>query len=100
FKQRNRQRPARAEQVDLEDQEVAGGLRIQYIIQRRVGRDATVPEMLAVNFDGRKARWQRARGHDMFRSNFLAQLPEFEIIEVPEIAAGHAHRADAEPSLQ
>jgi len=26
----------------------------QHIIERRVGRDATVPEMLAVNFDGRK----------------------------------------------
>jgi hypothetical protein len=56
--------------------------------------------MLAFDLHGRKSRRQRAGGHDVLRSNFLAELPELEIVEISEIARGHADRADAEPRFQ
>ena len=54
------QRPARAEQVDLEDQEIAIDLGIQHEIQRRVGGKAAIPIVLAVDDDGGKTRRQGA----------------------------------------
>src|ERR1700730_3254516 len=86
LQQRSRQRTARAEQIDLEDQEILLGFFIQHVIQRGVGGDAAVPVMLAFNLDGRKARRQRAGRNDVFRPDFLAQFLEFEIIEISEIA--------------
>src|SRR6266851_7242806 len=56
--------------------------------------------MLAFNDDRREARRQCARRHDMLRLNLLAELLEFEIIEIFEVAGGHTHRTDAEPGLQ
>src|SRR6266403_5671894 len=50
LEQRYRQRPARAEQIDLEDQQVVPDAFIQHIVERRVGGDAAVPEMLAFYF--------------------------------------------------
>src|SRR6266446_1707956 len=75
LEQRDWQRTARAEQVDLEDQEIGIDFFIEHIIERRVGSDAAVPEMLTFYFDGREARRQRAGRHDMFRPDLLAQLP-------------------------
>jgi hypothetical protein len=56
--------------------------------------------MLAFDDNGGKARRQRAGGHDVLRPDLLAELPEFEIVEISEIARGHADRANAEPRLQ
>src|SRR6266404_1968348 len=97
FHQRKRQGTACAEQIDLEDQKVVICFGVQHIIERRVGGDAAIPEMLAVDYDRRKARRQRAGRHDMFRPDPLAELPELEIVEIFEIAGGDADRADAEP---
>ena len=36
----------------------------------------------------------------MLRADFLAELPELEIVEIFEVARGHADGADAEPRLQ
>ena len=72
----------------------------QHEIERRIGGDAAVPVMLAFDDDGRKARRQRAGRHDVLRSDLLAELLEFVIVEISEIARGYAHRADAEPGLQ
>ncbi len=90
FQQRHRQQAPRAEQIDLEDQEILAGLLVQHVIQRRVGGDAAVPVMLAFDDDGGKTRRQRAGRHDVFRPDFLAQFLEFVIVEIAEIARGHA----------
>ena len=96
----HRQRSAGAEQVDLEDQQVVVGLVIQHVIERRVGGDAAVPIMLALDYDGGKARRQRAGRHDVLGADLLAEPLELDIVEIAEIARGHADRADAEPGLQ
>src|ERR1700682_3202204 len=96
----NRQRAARTEQIDLKDQQVAPDSFIQHIIERRVGGDAAIPEMLALDDDRREARRQRGRRHDMLRPDLLAELLELEIIEIFEVAGRYTHRTDAEPGLQ
>ena len=44
-----RQRPAGTEEIDLENQKVVDGFHIQHIIERRIGGDAAIPIMLAVD---------------------------------------------------
>src|SRR5436309_4934268 len=100
LEQRNRQLTARTEQIDLEDQKVVVDFGIQYVIERCVGGDAAVPEMLALDDNGGEAWRQRAGCHDMFRPDLLAELLELEIVEILEVAGGHTYRADAEPRLQ
>src|SRR6266567_2411481 len=100
LEQRNRQLAARTEQIDLEDQKVVVDFGIQHVIERRVGGDAAVPEMLALDDNGREPRRQRAGCHDVLRPDLLAQLLELEIVEILEVAGGHTHRAEAEPCLQ
>src|SRR3984957_2473669 len=100
LQQRNRQMTARAEQVDLKDQKCVGVVFIQHVIERRVGGDAAVPVMLAFDHDGREAWRQRTGGHDVLRTYLFAELLEFEIIEISEVARGHADGADAEPGLE
>src|SRR6185369_12067934 len=48
----------RLPQIDLEDQAVAPRLVVEHDLDRRIGVDATIPIMLAVDLDGRKCRWQ------------------------------------------
>ena len=72
FQKAHRQRPARAEQIDLEDQEIAIDFGIEHEIERRVGGDAAVPIVLAVDHDGGKARRQGAGRHDVLGPDFLA----------------------------
>ena len=43
--------PRALKQIDLEDQEIAVDLGIQHEVERRVGGDAAVPVMLAVDQD-------------------------------------------------
>src|SRR5450756_2118004 len=85
FQQGDRQQPAGAEQIDLEDQQVIGDLGVQHIVERGVGGDAAVPVMLAFDLDRRKARRQGAGGHDVLRPDLLALLLEFEIVEISEV---------------
>ena len=87
-----RQRPARAEQVGLKDQQVGGVLLVQHVIERRIGGDAAVPVIVAVDLDRRESRRQRARRHDMLGPDLLLR-----IVEIDEVAGGDIHRADAEP---
>src|SRR3954447_23107916 len=56
--------------------------------------------MLALDLDGRKSGRQRAGRHDVLRTDFLAEFSELEIVEIFEIARGHANRADAARLLQ
>ncbi len=51
-------------------------LGVEHIVERRVGGDAAVPVMLAVDDDGRKARRQCAGGHDVLGTDLLAEFPE------------------------
>src|SRR6266404_1631623 len=97
---RGRQEAARAEQIDLKDQEVGPACFIQHIIQRRVRGDTAIPEMLALDDDRRETGRQRARSHDVFRLNPLAQLLELEIVEIFEVAGRYTHGPDAEPGLE
>ena len=83
LEQRHRQQPARAEQIDLEDQEVAVDLFIKHEVERRVGGDAAIPVMFAFDDDGRKARRQRAGRHDVLGADLLAEFLELEIVEIP-----------------
>jgi hypothetical protein len=94
FQQRRWQEPAGAEQVDLEDQQVIHDV-VEHVVEWRVGGDAAIPKMFAVDFDRRKAGRQRAGSHDMFRTDFLAQLLEGEIVEIGEVSRCHPDRADA-----
>ena len=76
--------------VDLECQGVtciAG----QHARERRVGDDAAIPVMLALNFDGGEFRRQRAGGRKVLRSQ-----PAVGGIEIGQIAGADIDRADAD----
>ena len=79
------------EQVDLEYQHFAA-LLLEEVSQRRVRHEPAIPIMAAVDLDWRKARRQRARGHDVARIDRLALG-----IEEAEIATVDIDRADRQP---
>jgi hypothetical protein len=95
FRKRAWHRAARAEQVNLQDHQPARArIRIQHVLQRRVRKDAAVPVVLAVDMDGRKARRQRAAGHDVLDADALSR-----IVEIRRVARAHVHRSDTQANF-
>src|SRR5271157_3911576 len=84
-----RQRAPGAEQVDLRDQGIESGRIVEHIPQRRVGHDAAVPVVVALDDDRRQARWQRPAGHDVFRTDCLPLT-----VEIDRVAGVDVDRAD------
>ncbi len=60
-----RQLAARAPQIDLEGERVLARPAVEHPLQRRVGDDAAVPVVVAVDLDGGEARRQGAARHDV-----------------------------------
>src|SRR4051794_35567092 len=100
LEQRGRQVAAGAEEIDLEDQEVTIELSIQHVIERRIGSDAAVPIMLALDHDGRKSGRQRAGSHDVLGTDLLAELLELVIVEIFEVPRGDPDRSDRQARLE
>ncbi len=86
-----RQHAARAEQVDLEHQRVEPVVLVEQMLQRRVGDDAAVPEMIGADLHHRQGRRQRAARHDVLRLDLL-----LGIVEIDEVAGQHVDGADRE----
>ena len=61
------------------------------MLQRRVGDDAAVPEIIRADLHRRESGRQRPRRHDVFRLDLM-----LGIVEEDEIAAHHIDRADRE----
>ena len=88
------QRAAGAEQVDLKHQRVQLVVLVQQMLQRGVGNDAAIPEMIGADLDHRQRRRQRAACHHVFgRDHFVL------VVEVEEISAQHVDGADREMDL-
>ena len=88
-----RQRPSRAEQIDLEDAHFRRRRRlVQHILQRRIGDDAAIPEIIRADPDRRQAGRQRARGQYMLELELFLGL-----VEESEIAGADIDGADTEP---
>jgi hypothetical protein len=85
------QHAAGAEQVDLEHERVPPIVLVEQMLQRRVGDDAAVPEMIGADTHHLQRRQQRAAGHHMFGlDHFLL------VVEIEEVAGQHIDRADRE----
>ena len=67
------------------------GREFEHPLQRRVGDDAAVPVIFAVDFGGRKARGQRAARHDVAEIDSMGGG-----VEIGEIAVADIDRADAQ----
>ena len=85
---------AGAEQVDLKHQRVQLVVLVQQMLQRGVGNDAAVPEMIGADLDHRQRRRQRAARHHVLGADHLVL-----VVEVEEIAAQHVDGADREMNL-
>ena len=81
----------RAEEIDLEHQHALVAVHVEQMLERRVGEDAAVPVVLAVDIDGRKARRQGGARHDVLRPD-AALLA----VEVDRVALADVGGADAE----
>ena len=79
----------RALHVDLERKGVLAVGSLEDPLQRRVGDEAAIPIMLALDLDG-EAGGQRSARHDMFGSNDVRV-----VVEIDEVAGGNVDRADA-----
>ena len=97
-----RQLAARAPQVDLEGQRVLARRGVEHPLQRRVGDDAAVPVILAVDLGRREARRQRAAGDDMRRADLVRGAVEIDEVAGPDVdcadAEAHLARIDASKS--
>src|SRR5262245_57610353 len=85
------QLPPCVPEIDLEGERVSPRPAIEHPLQGRVGNEATIPIILAIDLGGRKAGWQRAAGDDMRRGD-----PMGGGIEIDEITGPHVDRADAQ----
>ncbi len=86
--------PAGAEQVDLKHQRIDLVVLVQQMLQRRVGNDTAVPEMIGADFHHRERGRQRAAGHHVFGpDHFLL------VVEIQEVAGEHVNGADREVDL-
>src|SRR5258706_1365147 len=90
----SRQRAVRGPEIDLESQRIAPHFGIDNPLKWRIGNETTIPVEIAVDFDGRKARRQRAACHHMFGPDRVAL-----IVEIDEVSRPHVDGAGAEPSL-
>ena len=85
---------AGAEQIDLKHQRIQPVVLVQQMLQRRVGDDAAVPEMIGADLDHRQRGRQRAACHHVFGRDLFVL-----VVEVEEIAGQHVDRADREMDL-
>src|SRR5262245_4256057 len=88
------QRTAGTPKVDLERERVFPRLAVEHPLQRSVGNKSTVPIIFSIDFCGRKARRQRAAGHDMLRSYAMGGG-----VEIGEVSSTDIYGADAEPHV-
>ncbi len=82
--------PRALKQIDLKHQRGQALLLIEQILERRIGDDAAVPVIFALDLDRGEGGRKRARGHNMFWSD-----PLLIGIEIDKIAGPDIHRADA-----
>jgi hypothetical protein len=81
----------RAPEVDLEGERVlAAGVALYHPLQRRVGHEAAIPVVLAIDFDRGKARWQCSARHDMLRPDLVGVGIEVDKIARPDIDRARA----------
>jgi len=81
-------------QVHLEGERILPRLGVEHPLQRRVGDDAAVPVVLAVDLDRWETRRQGAARHDVLRPD-----PMGLVVEVDEVPGFDVDRADAESLL-
>ena len=82
--------PPGMKQVDLERQPAKARDTFQHVLQRRVGDEAAIPVVFAIDLHCRKAGRQSAAGHDMLGPN-----GHLSVVEVREIAGAHIYGTDA-----
>src|SRR6476620_4746093 len=79
------------EHVDLKRQATAAWRIVQYVLQRRVGAEPTVPIVLAVDLDRWEAWRQCAARHDG-----LGAHCNFCTVEIDELSGPHIDRTNAQ----
>ena len=79
---------ARAEEIDLEHQELVLGAPVEHVLERGIGDDAAVPIRFAVDLDRRKGRRHGPARHDVLRPDHA-----IEIVETFRISGAHIDRA-------
>jgi hypothetical protein len=82
----------RGKQVDLEDHAAAAWIIVHHVLQWRVGKEASVPILLAIDLNRRKTWRQRPAGHDMLDAD-----RHLSAVEIGEIAGLDVDGADAQP---
>src|SRR5262249_42933385 len=78
-------------EIDLEGERVSPRPAVEHPLQGRIGDDAAIPIVLAIDLGGRKAGRQRTAGDDVRRGD-----PVRGAVEIDEIAAPYIDRADAQ----
>ena len=80
------QRPTRAEQIDLEHQQIVIAGMVQKVLQWRIGDETAIPKIVGADPD----HWQRGR-QGAARHDVLGQDCRLCVIEIDKIAVEHIH---------
>jgi hypothetical protein len=80
FAEIERQFTARTPEIDLKGQRVQPRSAVEHPLQRRIGNEAAVPIIFAVDFGGRETRRQCAAGDDMRRADVMGRGIEIDKI--------------------
>jgi hypothetical protein len=92
FRQIARTRALRAPEIDLKCERIlAARIAIDHPLQRRIGHEAAIPVMLAIDLNRRKSRWKCTARHDVLRSDLVGAG-----VEIDEVAGPDIDRARAE----
>ncbi len=76
----------RAPEIDLESEGIlSAGVALDHPLQRRVGHEAAIPVLLALDLDGGKAWWEGAACHDMLRPDRMSGAVEIDEVAGPDI---------------
>src|SRR6516225_8372130 len=78
--------PVRVPEVNRENKRAAAGIVVEDHLGWGVRQDSAVPVMLALDAHGRKRRWQGARGHYVFDTNWHVSAIEITHGRGPHIS--------------
>jgi len=80
--------PRAPEKIDLENESVERVVLVEDILQRGVGDDPAVPEMVGADLHHGQRRGEGAARHDVLRPDRFVL-----VVEIREVAGQHVHRA-------
>ena len=75
--------------MNREYERVAAGTVVEYHLGWRIGEDAAIPIVFAVDTDGWKRRRQRSGSHDMLGTDFRSA-----VVEIGHHAGAHVRGTD------